>query len=118
MVTAGRATPVSAEAEIAAISSGIFHRSHLGSDAGIVEQPARRCRLVAGDEHPSWQHAERALNDAHILVDDHMLDTRIAQQRFDKGNQHNIIGSEQFVQGNSCRIASKHRYYGKDYVVL
>ena len=49
------------------------------------------------------KHAERALDDAHILVGDEGGDAGIAKQRLDEGNEHDVIGAQQFFQDRHPR---------------
>jgi hypothetical protein len=42
------------------------------------------------------QDAERSLDDAHVLVQHQMMDIGTVEQRADGGNQHDIVGPDQF----------------------
>ena len=41
---------------------------------------------------------ERAFDDAHVLVQHQMMDIGAVEQRADGGNQHDIVGPNQFPQ--------------------
>jgi hypothetical protein len=52
------------------------------------------------DQDAPRQHAERALDDAHVLVQHQMMDIGAVEQRADSGNQHDIVGPNQFPQSH------------------
>jgi len=65
---------------------------------GIGKQLARLPVIVVMDQDPARQHAERAFDDAHILIQHQVMDIGAIEQRPDSGNQHDIVGSDQFPQ--------------------
>jgi hypothetical protein len=54
--------------------------------------------VILMDQDTAGQHAKRAFDDAHILVEHQMMDIRPIEQRADGGNQNDIIGANQFPQ--------------------
>src|SRR6516225_6097595 len=50
------------------------------------------------DEDPPRQDAERAFDDAHVLVQHQMMDIGGIKQRADCRNQHHVVGPNQFPQ--------------------
>src|ERR1700722_3527581 len=66
--------------------------------AGVAENPAGLAIVVLMDQDPARQHPERALDDAHVLVQHQMMDVGAVQQRPHRRNQHDIVGPNQFPQ--------------------
>jgi len=66
--------------------------------ARIGEQLARLPVIVVMDQNAARQHAQRALDDAHVLVQHQMMDIGAIEQRADGGNQHDVVGPNQFPQ--------------------
>jgi len=64
----------------------------------IGEQLARLPVIVVMDQNAARQHAQRALDDAHVLVQHQMMDIGAIEQRADGGNQHDVVGPNQFPQ--------------------
>ena len=60
--------------------------------AGVAEQLARLDVIVLVDENPPRQNAERALDHAHVLVENQMMDVGAIEQRADRRNQHHVVG--------------------------
>ena len=56
----------------------------------------RRALLVpvARHQHAPRQDAERALHDAHVLVDDGVLDAGLVQERVGKGDEHGVVAAQ------------------------
>ena len=65
---------------------------------GIGQKLARLAVVVLMDQDAARQHAERSLDDAHVLVQHQMMDIGAVEQRADRGNQHDIVGPNQFPQ--------------------
>jgi hypothetical protein len=64
----------------------------------IGQKLARLPIVILMDQDAAGQHAKRAFNDAHILVQHQMMDIGAIEQRADGGNQNDIIGANQFAQ--------------------
>ena len=75
-------------------------------EAGVGQELARLAIVVLMDQDAAGQHAERALDDAHVLVQHQMMDVGAVEQRADRGNQHHIVGPNQFPQRDVllCRL--------------
>lgn len=67
--------------------------------AGVLQQLARRLRLLFGHQNAARQHAQRSFHDTHILVGDQKVDPRVAQQAFDKGDDDGVVGSQKLDHG-------------------
>ena len=49
------------------------------------------------DHDAARQHAKRAFEHAHVPVQHHVRDVCALEQRLDRGDQHRIVGPDQFV---------------------
>jgi len=67
-------------------------------EPGIGQELARGAIVLVVDQDAPLQEAQRALDDAHVLVQHHMMDFGAVEQRSDSGNQNEIVGSYQFPQ--------------------
>ena len=67
-------------------------------EPGIAEDLPRLAVIVLMHQNTARQHAERAFDDAHVLVQHQMVDIGAVEQRSDRRNQHDIVGSNQFPQ--------------------
>src|SRR3979411_2544102 len=67
-------------------------------EPGVGEKLARRAVILVMDQNPARQHAERALDDAHVLVQHQMMDVGAIEPGADSRQQHNIVGPHQFPQ--------------------
>jgi hypothetical protein len=63
---------------------------------GIAQELAGLAVIVLMDENPARQSANRSVEDAHILVEHQMMDVGAIEERTDRRNQHDIVGSNQF----------------------
>jgi len=68
------------------------------AEAGIAENLARFAVIVFMDQDPARQHAERAFDHAHVLVQHQMMNIGAVEQGADRRNQHDIVGPNQFPQ--------------------
>src|SRR5262249_31353742 len=66
--------------------------------SGLAEELPRRLVVFLVHENPPRQDAERALDDAHVLVQHQMMDVGAIEQRADRRHQHHIVGPHQFPQ--------------------
>ena len=64
----------------------------------IGKNLARLLVIILMDQNSARQDAERAFDDAHVLIQHQMMDIRPVEQRADRRNQHYIIGPNQFAQ--------------------
>jgi octaprenyl-diphosphate synthase len=69
----------------------------------IGEQAARGQIVILVDQNAPGKHAERAVHDAHVIVEHEMVDIGAVQQRAHSGHQHHIIGPHEFTQGPISR---------------
>src|SRR5207247_6752671 len=65
-------------------------------EARIDQTLARLAVVILVDQDAARQHAQRPLDDAHVLVQHQMMDIGAVEQRTDRGNQHDIVGPNQF----------------------
>src|ERR1700752_3000712 len=68
---------------------------------GVGQEPARSIIVVVIDQDAPLQQAKRALDDAHVLVQHHMVDPGAVEQRANRGNQNEVVGPYQFPQMHS-----------------
>src|SRR5947199_9375016 len=67
-------------------------------EPGVSENLPSLAAVLLMDQNPARQHAERALDDAHVLVQHQMMDVGAVEQGADRRHQHDIVGSQQFPQ--------------------
>src|SRR5215471_7179218 len=67
-------------------------------ESRIGQNPTGRAIILLMDEDPPRQDAERAFDDAHVLVQHQMMDIGGIKQRADCRNQHHVVGPNQFPQ--------------------
>jgi octaprenyl-diphosphate synthase len=72
---------------------------------GVGEELARGVIVIIVDQDTPLQEAERAFDDAHVLVQHHVMDIGAVEQRANSGNQNEIVGPNQFPQINSPAFA-------------
>ncbi len=65
--------------------------------------------LFRVDQNPPWQEAERPLDGGHMLVGHKIGDPLRLQDRFDDGDENEIVGAQNFDQGDldfrlTCRL--------------
>src|SRR5262249_33699683 len=73
---------------------------------GVRQKFARRAIVLVVDEDTPLQQAEGAFDDAHVLVQDHVMDFGAVEQRANRGNQNEVVGSNQFPQTPSPFLAA------------
>ena len=64
----------------------------------------RQCLLI--DHDAARQHAERAFQHAHVLVQHHVRNVGALEQRLDRGDQHRVVGPDQLVHDRQPRRRS------------
>jgi hypothetical protein len=68
------------------------------SETRVYEDLPRLAVIILMDQNPTRQYAERALDNAHVLIQHEVMDIRAIEQRADRGNQHYVVGPNQFAQ--------------------
>jgi octaprenyl-diphosphate synthase len=68
---------------------------------GVGEELARGVIVIVIDQDTPLQEPERSLDNAHVLVQHHVMNIGAVEQRADSGNQNEIVGPNQFPQINS-----------------
>ena len=63
----------------------------------VFQELTRGLPIFLIDHNAPRQHAERAFEHAHVLVQHHMRNVGALQQRLDRGDQHRIVGPNEFV---------------------
>ena len=91
---------------VQAVAGSVIGPQFVG-ETGIGQKLPGFAIVVLMDHDPARQHAERALDDAHVLVQHQMMDVSAIKQRADGGNQHDIVGSNQFPQ-RSIPLPARH----------
>src|SRR5579862_2488509 len=84
-------------------------RAQLVAEARFLQETARRGRVLLGDQDPARQNSDRALEHAHVLVEDQMRDGGTIQQGRDRGDQDRIIGAYELAQGTPPLTAAGGR---------
>src|SRR3984957_12303817 len=59
-------------------------------EAGVGEKLTRGTIVVVMDQNTARQHAKRAFDDAHVLIQHQMMNIGTVEQRADSRNQHDI----------------------------
>jgi hypothetical protein len=67
---------------------------NLRPDTGFFQEPTGSSGLLCGNKNAPRQDAKRPFDNAHILVDDEVFDSGVAEQRFNKRDQNDIVGSQ------------------------
>src|SRR6185437_9345170 len=87
-----------------------FSQTRLGHEA------TRPLFLALVDQNPPRQKAERPFGRGHVLVCDEKGDSLRLQDRFDDGDQDEVVGAQDFDQGKTSigsLAASLGRLYGR-----
>ncbi len=71
-------------------------RPQLVGQSGIGQQAGAPAVVVLMNQDAARQDAQRSLDHAHVLVQHQMMDIGAVEQRADRGNQHHIVGPDQF----------------------
>ena len=71
---------------------------------GLGQEAPRRIQTIGRHHHPALQDAQRTFDNAHVLVGNPRLDAGLAQQRFDKRDENQVVGAEQFFHAAMTRI--------------
>ncbi len=64
------------------------------------------------DQEAARQHAERPFEDAHALVGDEAMNAGIAHQAFGKGQEHGIVGADEFEHSWGLPFVNFRRFQG------
>ena len=75
-------------------------RPQLVAEAGVLQKLARDLLMLVVDQDAARQDAERAFQHAHVLIEHHMRDVGALEQRLDRGDQHRVVGADEFVHGD------------------
>lgn len=71
------------------------------AEPGLFQQTAGLADMIVPNEQASRQNSDRAFQDAHVLVEQHIGYLRAIQQRLDSGNQDCIVGADKLAQVSS-----------------
>jgi hypothetical protein len=63
----------------------------------VGENLTRRAVVVVMNQNAAGNHPDRAFENAHVLIQHQMTDIGAVQQSPDRGNQHHIVGPNQFT---------------------
>ena len=75
-------------------------------EPSVLQEPARGLPVFLVDQNAPRQDAERAFQHAHVLVEHQMMNRRGLQQRFDRGDQHGVVGADEFAHALQLRRRS------------
>jgi hypothetical protein len=67
-------------------------------EAGVSQELPGLSVVVLMNQDAAGQDAERALDVAHVLVQHQMMYVGAVEQGADGGDQHHVVGSDQFPQ--------------------
>src|SRR3954469_13019768 len=66
-------------------------------ETGILEQPPGSSDMIFRNQQPPRQDTDRSLQHAHVLIEHDMRNLGSIEQRFDGGDQHSVIGPNEFA---------------------
>ena len=73
-------------------------RPQLVRHPGLLKKLARAIPMLFIDNDASRQHAEGALENAHMLIQHQMRDVSALEQRLDRSDEHRVVGTDKLVQ--------------------
>ena len=73
------------------------------AEAGVGEELARAASIVLLHQDAARQNADRAFQHAHVAVEHDVGDVGAVEQRLDGGDQHGVVGADDFAQEPSSR---------------
>jgi len=76
----------------------VLIRAKFVSKAGILQQLAGAFEHLITDENTTRQYTERAFEDAHIAIDNHMRNFGSVEQSFNGRDQDGVVGADKFAQ--------------------
>ncbi|CUX32949.1 hypothetical protein AGR3A_Cc420062 [Agrobacterium tomkonis CFBP 6623] len=71
----------------------------LVAQPGIDEDAPPLIGTLLFHKEPSGQKAERTFQNAHRLIGNKAVDAGVLHQAFSEGEQHGIVGTDQFTHG-------------------
>src|SRR5581483_2034302 len=74
-------------------------------EPGLFKQLARLRDMIVGDQQAARQHAERALEHAHVLIKHDVRNFGAVEQGLHVRNQDRIVGAYEFTQRPLLRFA-------------
>jgi hypothetical protein len=78
----------------------------LGCQPGVGEERPRLQQAVLRYEHAAWQNANRALHNAHMLIEHKVMDAGFPEKRLDKGQEDRVVAAEKFVHPGNLAAGS------------
>ncbi len=72
-------------------------RTQFMGEASISQQLAGDVLMLVVHQNAPRQDAERAFQHAHVAVEHHMRNFRALEQRFDRGDQHRVVGADELA---------------------
>ena len=91
------------------LAAPLGSRPQLVGEPGVLQQLPRGLPMLVIDQDAARQHAERAFQHAHVLVEHHVRNVGALEQRLDRGDQHRIVGADEFAQ----RISAPPPLFGR-----
>ena len=69
------------------------------SKASVAEQPTGSSHMIVRDENPARQDADRAFQNAHVLVEYQRANAGTLQQRYHRRDQDRVVCTDKFAHG-------------------
>ena len=70
---------------------------YVRAEPGILQKTPRPGKILVRDQHAARQHAERAFQHAHVLIEHQMVDAGAVEQSHDPVLISAIVGADQFA---------------------
>jgi hypothetical protein len=74
------------------------------TEASVLQKTPGAQFMVLGNQHAARQDAERAFQDAHILVEHQRLYSVAFEQSYDGRNQDCVVCTNKFAHGTYVRL--------------
>ena len=75
-----------------------FVGTELVTEACVRKKPSCSRKFVFVDKNAFWKNADRALEHAHVLIGDHVRNSRALEQRLDRRDHYRVVGADEFAQ--------------------
>ena len=86
------------ECHAGSAAASAFFGPEFVTKACVSKKPPCSRKFVLVDQNAPRKNADRALEYAHVLIGDHVRNSRALEQRLDGRNHHRIVGADKFAQ--------------------
>jgi hypothetical protein len=87
---------------VISLSASIWTK--LVTETGVLEKTPGAQFMVLRNQHAARQDAERAFQDAHILVEHQRLNSGAFEQSYHRRNQDCVVCTDKFAHGTYVRL--------------